>query len=1210
MRVHSRVVLACALVGMLASAPTAVAADPTAPTGLPDLDVRSGTIAPTAAQRADARALGGQVAWNQFGTPSSLVDPGGTLATHVAGASATDAARSFMSANRSLFRLSTTRGLELVSDNKLAGIDAHAVTLRQAPGGVNATGGGLVTVGLAKSAGAWKVLSVSSSLSGDETLAAGSRLNLAQGWQRAAASVGRSTSLARVTRVRANKSGLAKGWTGLHVAGLSDLQQARKVAFPTPSRGYVPAYETLVINSAGATPSAYHVVVDAATGRTLERDNLVESAAQGAAAAPTTTTPFSGELPAEDGSCDTRKGPFTVAADDGVRAIDVFANADSNLNDIVLKLFQGATEVAEADTLRTPERIRFAPDGGVPAGDYFVQVCEFGDGVPPVEPRTYTGTITLDTSAPPAPFLARWRAFPANPPLAALQADPWNHPNTDTRQNWCWNASTNPADCDKVIGNLASRSPWDFSPKANAPTNTTAGNNARSAESWTDPIQPAPNQFMPTSPTRDYSFPWTNAWANADCDPGNPYGTAFVVGQSFDVSAAATNLFAMHNRMHDFSYLLGFTEQNFNAQESNFGLTEAFRENDPVVGDVQAGAAIPPPDVYGVARDNANMITLPDGSSSVTNMYLWQPIAGAFYAPCVDGDYDMGVIGHEFTHMIENRTVGKGANRAGFQAGAMGEAVGDLFAVEYLHESGFVPTGDENDFAEGAYATGNKVRGIRNYAMNFPSTGAFPTPGQQTNIDPLNFSDVGYDLTGPEVHADGEIWIAINFDVRQALIEKYNAQFPATDQELQEQCEAGQVPVAQCPGNRRWIQLLFDAFLLMRTDPSMIDARNAMLAADQARFGGADVPEITLAFARRGMGRFASQTNGSGRVAGVESDTNPLPDFEAAGQNNARINFTARSTGGGDAPKARIYVGHYEARVSPIADTDPATNAPTTASANNLDSTAVFAPGTYEFIATAPGFGAVRFRQTFRAGGNRTIDIRFAPNLASTTAGATATGDATAVTSPTGVPAPGEPSPVVIQPTDQVLKNLIDDSESSDWQVAADQQPDGSFGVDGKQVTIDLAGTKAQTIRHVQVSSMLGIVFDKNARPRPTDLTQNRFTAVRQFEIWTCNDQVADCSTDAGFQRAFQSGTDAFPANAPRPVAPHLLLRDFTFSPVKATHVRVVVRSTQCTGGPDFQGEQDADPFNDTDCNSAGPASTRFARLAEVQVFDGTSRAG
>ena len=72
------------------------------------------------------------------------------------------------------------------------------------------------------------------------------------------------------------------------------------------------------------------------------------------------------------------------------------------------------------------------------------------------------------------------------------------------------------------------------------------------------------------------------------------------------------------------------------------------------------------------------MNTQRDGTPSVTNMFLWQPIAGSFYAPCVDGDYDMSVIGHEYGHMIENRMIGKGFRRSGEHAGAMGEAFGDL----------------------------------------------------------------------------------------------------------------------------------------------------------------------------------------------------------------------------------------------------------------------------------------------------------------------------------------------------------------------------------------------------------------------------------------------------------------------------------------------------------------------------------------------------
>ncbi len=121
--------------------------------------------------------------------------------------------------------------------------------------------------------------------------------------------------------------------------------------------------------------------------------------------------------------------------------------------------------------------------------------------------------------------------------------------------------------------------------------------------------------------------------------------------------------------MHDFAYYLGFTEQNWNAQDFNFGQSEKWQQNDAVVGDSQSGAQT-------TMRNNANMITFPDGQSSITNMYFFQPVAASFYAPCVDGDYDMSIIGHEYTHMIENRMIGKGSTRSGFQAGAMGESVG------------------------------------------------------------------------------------------------------------------------------------------------------------------------------------------------------------------------------------------------------------------------------------------------------------------------------------------------------------------------------------------------------------------------------------------------------------------------------------------------------------------------------------------------------
>ena len=47
--------------------------------------------------------------------------------------------------------------------------------------------------------------------------------------------------------------------------------------------------------------------------------------------------------------------------------------------------------------------------------------------------------------------------------------------------------------------------------------------------------------------------------------------TTFTSAERNDIDAARANLFAGHNRMHDWSYHLGFTEQTFNLQKDNFG---------------------------------------------------------------------------------------------------------------------------------------------------------------------------------------------------------------------------------------------------------------------------------------------------------------------------------------------------------------------------------------------------------------------------------------------------------------------------------------------------------------------------------------------------------------------------------------------------------------------------------------------------------------
>ena len=206
---------------------------------------------------------------------------------------------------------------------------------------------------------------------------------------------------------------------------------------------------------------------------------------------------------------------------------------------------------------------------------------------------------------------------------------------------------------------------------------------------------------------------------------------------------------------------------------------------------------------------------------------------------------DFGIVGHEYTHAISNRMIGgPDENITSEQGGAMGESWGDLNAAELQFSHGFVSPGS-NVWAVGVYATQNKNVAIRDYSIN---------------KNPLNYSDYGFDSTGPEVHSDGEIWNGTQWSVREALVKKWNKKFPYANKSLQQECSrppprALPGPASQCPGNRRWIQLIFDSFLLQQGATSMLDARDAMLAADKMRFGGKDLkvmwgPSRAAAWAR------------------------------------------------------------------------------------------------------------------------------------------------------------------------------------------------------------------------------------------------------------------------------------------------------------------------------------------------------------------------
>ncbi|MDQ0994483.1 M36 family metallopeptidase [Streptomyces sp. V3I7] len=584
------------------------------------------------------------------------------------------------------------------------------------------------------------------------------------------------------------------------------------------------------------------------------------------------------------------------------------------------------------------------------------------------------------------------------------------------------------------------------------PGPTTLGNNANTFAQYTAPLAPTDQLNRPVSPTSQFNYTYTDNW-------GRTKGTTLPPSYVLDRDPAVTNLFYQHNRIHDQYYKLGFTETAGNFQVSNNG--KGGNGGDPVSGLVHSGALSGGSPTY-LGRDNANMLTLPDGIPSFSSMYLWEPINDTFEGPYADGDFDATVIQHEYSHGLTNRYTGGGGlgSLGGQQSGSMGEGWGDWYAMDHLHREGM-----SDKAVVGAYATGNAERGIRNWDYDH---------------NPLTYGDFGYDLTGPEVHADGEFWTATLWDLRKALVARYG--------------EQGGSDAAE--------HLVTDALPLSPPSPSVLDMRDAILAADALRYHGDNTDTIWSVFARRGAGRSASTVD--------SDDTNPVPAFDHASpsRNGTLTGAVVNAATGKPIEGARVIVGEFEARVTPLARTSA-----------QGGFTAPMTGGTYTLTMQAPGYGIQTFRDVDVTAGQTTArTFKLAPNLASSANGASV--EATS-SQDDALPA----------------KFLLDDTENSSWKTKDTGTPYNSGG--NQYTTVKLA-------RQADISSI------KISALKPTSLP--RFNAAKDFTVQT--------STDGVQWKTVKTGT--FAAQAPRPVAPDLNIRTLRLdSPVNATYVRVYVDSVQ-----------------------------------------------
>lgn len=205
-----------------------------------------------------------------------------------------------------------------------------------------------------------------------------------------------------------------------------------------------------------------------------------------------------------------------------------------------------------------------------------------------------------------------------------------------------------------------------------------------------------------------------------------------------------------------------------------------------------------------------------------------------------DGSFDNGVMIHEYGHGISNRLTGNGYSclQSSQSKEQMGEGWSDFFAMMLTNRPG---------------DNASVARGMATYVSYQTTTGSGIRPAKYSPdlaVNGFKYGDTNgmeYSSNGtmvPDTHSIGFVWASMLWDLHWKYVEKYGY--------------ASDVTSNATNGSSRVLQLVTDAIKLQPCNPTFIDGRNAILAAELATTGGQDKCMIWNAFARRGLGVNAS----------------------------------------------------------------------------------------------------------------------------------------------------------------------------------------------------------------------------------------------------------------------------------------------------------------------------------------------------------------
>ncbi|KAK6209242.1 hypothetical protein LQW54_006454 [Pestalotiopsis sp. IQ-011] len=319
------------------------------------------------------------------------------------------------------------------------------------------------------------------------------------------------------------------------------------------------------------------------------------------------------------------------------------------------------------------------------------------------------------------------------------------------------------------------------------------------------------NNYRPTQAQDKFEYSWT-----ASATPPSSYRDASV-----------TQLFFTGNEYHDLLYTLGFNEAAGNFQIDNQG--KGGSGSDFTILNAQDGSG----------TNNANFATPPDGKPGRMRMYIWTQST-----PYRDCAFEAGVIIHEYSHGLSTRLTGGPANSNclnALESGGMGEGWGDFMATAIRLQ----PSDTRNtNYPMGAWVYNNPA-GIRSVLF---STSLTTNPNTYTTLNTKN-----------EVHDIGETWTTMLYEVLWNLIDKHGK-----NDNARPDFDANGVPT---DGKFLTMKLVIDGMALQPCSPNFIDARDAILDADEALTGGDNACEIWTGFAKRGLGQGAKYGALKNRVA-------------------------------------------------------------------------------------------------------------------------------------------------------------------------------------------------------------------------------------------------------------------------------------------------------------------------------------------------------